>query len=83
MEAEAGRHMLYTTNNDTPGIIGMLGTILGVNGVNIANFHLGRDEEGGNAIALLYLDEKIPEVVLQKVAELPQIEQAMSLEFEV
>ncbi len=83
MEAEAGRHMLYTTNNDTPGIIGMLGTILGVNGVNIANFHLGRDEEGGNAIALLYLDEPIPADVLEKVAELPQIEQAMSLEFEV
>jgi D-3-phosphoglycerate dehydrogenase len=75
--------MLYTTNNDTPGIIGMLGTILGGAGVNIANFSLGRDAEGGHAIALLYLDEAIPGDVLEKVRALPQIEQARPLEFEV
>lgn len=83
MEAEAGRYMLYTTNNDTPGIIGMLGTTLGKAGVNIANFSLGRDEEGGHAIALLYLDAPIPADVLAVVATQPQIEQASALEFEI
>ena len=38
LDAEVGRHMLYTTNADAPGIIGLLGTVCGENGVNIANF---------------------------------------------
>ena len=42
IDAEIGRHMLYTTNEDVPGIIGTLGQTLGQNGVNIANFTLGR-----------------------------------------
>jgi D-3-phosphoglycerate dehydrogenase len=49
-------HMLYTTNEDVPGIIGTLGQTMGENGVNIANFTLGRQGEGMEAIALLYLD---------------------------
>ncbi|MEM1301373.1 MAG: phosphoglycerate dehydrogenase, partial [Pseudomonadota bacterium] len=52
IDAEIGRHMLYTTNEDVPGIIGLLGNTMGKNGVNIANFTLGRSEVGGEAIAL-------------------------------
>ena len=64
IDAEVGAHMLYTTNNDVPGIIGALGTTLGKHGVNIANFTLGRSEVGKDAIAILYLDEPaLPEVV--------------------
>ena len=47
--------MLYTTNEDVPGIIGRLGQILGSNNTNIANFTLGRAEIGGEAIALLFI----------------------------
>lgn len=57
IDAEVGRHMLYTTNNDVPGIIGTLGQTMGANGVNIANFTLGRSDVGKDAIALLYLDD--------------------------
>jgi D-3-phosphoglycerate dehydrogenase len=57
IDAEVGSHMLYTTNNDVPGIIGTLGQTMGEHGVNIANFTLGRKDTGGDAIALLYLDE--------------------------
>jgi D-3-phosphoglycerate dehydrogenase len=56
IDAEIGENMLYTTNNDVPGIIGTLGLTLGENGVNIANFTLGRSEKGEDAIALLYVD---------------------------
>ena len=42
IEAELGRHMLYVTNQDKPGFIGRLGTLLGEAGINIATFHLGR-----------------------------------------
>src|SRR3546814_6033403 len=53
MEAELGPHMLYLTNRDKPGVIGALGRPLGEAGVNLATFHLGRNESGGDAIALL------------------------------
>jgi hypothetical protein len=49
--------MLYITNTDVPGMIGFIGTTLRrAAGVNIANFQLGRDQQGGDAIALLYVD---------------------------
>ena len=64
VDAEIGAHMLYTTNEDVPGIIGTLGQTMGANGVNIANFTLGRSEKGGEAIALLYIDEPVaPEAI--------------------
>jgi D-3-phosphoglycerate dehydrogenase len=63
IDAEIGAHMLYTTNEDVPGIIGLLGKTMGENGVNIANFTLGRAEAGGEAIALLYVDEPIDATV--------------------
>ena len=58
IDAEVGENMLYTTNEDVPGIIGTLGKTLGEQGVNIANFTLGRSQKGKEAIALLYLDEQ-------------------------
>ena len=83
IDAEIGHHMLYTTNEDMPGIIGTLGNTLGENGVNIANFTLGRSERGRNAIALLYLDDPISEVVLAKLRATGMFQQVKPLEFEV
>ncbi len=60
IDAEIGAHMVYTTNEDVPGIIGTLGQTMGSNGVNIANFTLGRSAKNGDAIALLYVDEPVP-----------------------
>ncbi len=59
LEAEPMPFMLYTTNTDTPGYIGALGTRLGTLGVNIATFALGRAEKGGEAIALLGVDDRV------------------------
>jgi D-3-phosphoglycerate dehydrogenase len=83
LEAEVGRYMLYTTNNDTPGIIGLLGTVMGSNGVNIANFQLGRNRPGGDAIALLYLDAPIPDAVLGQLRDHELILSAKPLSFDV
>ena len=52
VDAEIGANMVYTTNEDVPGIIGALGQTMGENGVNIANFTLGRSQRGGEAIAM-------------------------------
>jgi D-3-phosphoglycerate dehydrogenase len=83
LDAEVGQHMLYTTNADAPGIIGLLGTICGKNGVNIANFQLGRNRPGGDAIALLYLDKPFPANVLAELRADPKIDSAKPLRFDV
>jgi len=82
IDAEIGAHMLYTTNKDMPGIIGTLGQTLGENGVNIANFTLGRSERDGEAIALLYLDEQPPAEVLAKLTATDMFEQVRPLQFD-
>ncbi len=81
LEAEFSPHMLYTTNEDKPGVIGGLGTIFANAGVNIATFHLGRDEPGGNAISLVAVDAAVPEDVLGAVRALPMVQQAKPLAF--
>jgi D-3-phosphoglycerate dehydrogenase len=83
LDAEVGQHMLYTTNADAPGIIGLLGTLCGKNNVNIANFQLGRNRPGGDAIALLYLDAPFPEKALAEVRANPSIDSAKPLQFDV
>ncbi len=83
IDAEIGAHMLYTTNEDVPGIIGALGQTMGENDVNIANFTLGRSEAGGEAIALLYVDEPVPAEARAKLAETGLFTQIKPLEFDV
>jgi D-3-phosphoglycerate dehydrogenase len=81
LEAKLGAHMLYTTNADVPGFIGALGSTLGDAGVNIATFHLGRADAGGDAIALVEVDEALGADVLDKVRALPHVRQAEALNF--
>ncbi len=81
MDAELTSNMLYITNEDKPGFIGSLGTVLGDAGVNIASFNLGRAEEGGDAIALISVDTPVDDAVLEKVRALPMVGQAKALAF--
>ncbi|MFN3208248.1 MAG: phosphoglycerate dehydrogenase [Roseovarius sp.] len=83
IDAEIGQHMLYTTNHDEPGIIGALGQTMGENGVNIANFTLGRSAAGADAIALLYVDAPVPDGVIAKLHETGLFQQIRALEFDV
>ncbi|MDT0681087.1 phosphoglycerate dehydrogenase [Roseicyclus sp. F158] len=83
IDAEIGEHMLYSTNQDMPGIIGTLGNTLGENGVNIANFTLGRAERGQDAIALLQLDADLPEDVQEKLEGSGRFTRVRPLHFEV
>ncbi|GAB5469560.1 MAG: phosphoglycerate dehydrogenase [Rhodospirillales bacterium] len=81
VEAELAAHMLYVTNDDRPGFIGAIGALLGDAGVNIATFHLGRAQAGGEAIALIGLDQPLSEELLAQVRALPHIQQATPLTF--
>ena len=81
VEADFGRSMLYVTNQDRPGFIGRFGATLAEADINIATFHLGRTETGGDSICLVSVDQPIPDVVLARVRALPLVTQATPLEF--
>jgi D-3-phosphoglycerate dehydrogenase len=80
-EAQLGPHMLYVRNEDKPGMIGALGKTLGDAGVNIATFHLGRMSPGGEAVALIEVDQPIPEPLREAICALPHITQCKALRF--
>ena len=69
VDAEFTPSMIYVTNEDKPGFIGRFASLLGEAGVNIATFALGRDEQGGSAIALVSIDGAAPPEVIAKVSE--------------
>ncbi|NBD31055.1 MAG: phosphoglycerate dehydrogenase [Alphaproteobacteria bacterium] len=83
IDAEIGKHMVYTTNEDKPGIIGALGATMGAHGVNIANFTLGRSTAKGEAIALLYVDEPVPAAALDELRRTELFQQVKPLTFNV
>ena len=74
-EATLGGHLMYSRNDDVPGVIGFLGTVLGRNAVNIANFALGRQDaplhpgEPLTAISIVETDGEVPDSVIQQLFE--------------
>ncbi|MGE4313128.1 MAG: phosphoglycerate dehydrogenase [Pseudobdellovibrionaceae bacterium] len=81
VEAALTGDMLFIRNQDKPGLIGGVGTILGEAGHNIADFRLGRTPDGAHAVALLSLDKPIPDDLFAKVDALPQVDDAIRLHF--
>ena len=81
MDAEFGRSMIYVTNQDKPGFVRNFAGLLADAGINIATFHLGRQERGGDAIALVEIDGEISDATLAAVQALPQVNQAKPLRF--
>ena len=65
--------LMVLTNRDVPGVVGRLGTILGEDGVNIAEIHLARVADGDEAMAVLRLDQEPSPATLQRIAGLPEI----------
>ena len=82
IEAELEGHMLYIVNEDAPGFIGRIGSLLGDNGINIGSFHLGRREAGGEAILLLSVDQPIPTDVVKQACALQGVKTVMPLTFQ-
>ena len=68
IEAELEGDMLYIVNDDAPGFIGRIGTLLGQNGINIGTFNLGRREAGGEAVLLLSIDQPISQDLVEKAS---------------
>ncbi|WP_369025736.1 phosphoglycerate dehydrogenase [Qipengyuania sp. RANM35] len=81
IEAELAGDMLYIVNEDAPGFIGRIGTLLGENGINIGTFHLGRRQAGGEAVLLLSVDQPIPQDVVKAACALEGVKVVMPLAF--
>ena len=81
LEAEFHPVMLFINNQDKPGFIGALGTMLGEANINIATFHLGRQSEGRDAIAIVGVDQVVPEGVQQALRELSHVRYVKVLRF--
>jgi D-3-phosphoglycerate dehydrogenase len=81
LEAELGRNVLFVRNLDKPGFIGALGQALGAAAVNIATFHLGRTAPGGEAIALVEVDQGLTPTILDTVRALPNVIQVKAMHF--
>jgi D-3-phosphoglycerate dehydrogenase len=86
-ESMLSGHLIYMKNEDVPGVIGHVGTVLGRNRVNIANFTLGRRSvaEPGKpleAIAIVETDDAVPESLLAQLFEHKAVKLARVVEFE-
>ena len=86
VETPLNGHMVFLKNNDVPGVIGRVGTILGDNTINIADFSLGRRENHdrpdapAEAVAVVRIDEPLPQPVLEQLAQLPAVNFARLVE---
>jgi D-3-phosphoglycerate dehydrogenase len=86
-EAALSGFLIFMKNQDVPGVIGHVGTVLGKNRINIANFSLGRRDaptapgQPLEAVAVVSTDELVPEAVLAQLRENPAVRFARSVEF--
>jgi D-3-phosphoglycerate dehydrogenase len=65
--------LLFMYNNDKPGVIGNIGTMLGKNNINIARMHFGRETPGGVAISVVSIDAHASPQVIEEIRKLPNI----------
>ena len=89
VEAPLERSLIYLRNRDVPGVIGKVGTILGEESINIANFSLGRraaekeiqkeSDQTREAIAVVHVDGHVSEEVLAKLREIPAVQMAKAV----
>ena len=80
IEASLRGVILFIRNQDVPGVIGRVGTILGDRKINIASFALGRNPETQQAIGLVNVDNHVPDEVLNEIRAVPAVRAARVVE---
>ena len=76
IEAPLRGKILFIRNQDVPGVIGRVGTILGNRSVNIANFALGRNQQAKEAIGLVNVDNEVSPDALNEIRSIPAVRAA-------
>jgi D-3-phosphoglycerate dehydrogenase len=79
MDAIPQGNLLLVKNDDTPGVVGHLGTLLGERQVNIARMTVGRKPGSGRAVMLIEVDNEVSAETLQAVAQVPGIREARAI----
>lgn len=82
LEFRAKGRLLVLRNSDVPGVVGTLGTFLGEAGINIAEIHLARKTGGGEALAVLRLDQAPPEATVAALEALPEVSRVRVVDLE-
>jgi D-3-phosphoglycerate dehydrogenase len=72
-------HLLLVKNEDTPGIVGHIGTLLGDRGVNIARMNVGRKPGSGRAVMLIEVDGEVPTEVVAEVGRISGVREVRAL----
>jgi D-3-phosphoglycerate dehydrogenase len=72
-----GGALIILKNNDVPGVIGRVGTVLGSHRINIAEYHQARLSKGGQALAAISVDGEVGETVREALLQLPEISSAV------
>jgi len=80
LDAVPEGYILMLHNQDVPGVVGSVGTLLAREQINIARLELGRERVGGMAISLVHVDGLVPEPVLAELRRLPSIVSAQLIE---
>ncbi|MBV9265442.1 MAG: phosphoglycerate dehydrogenase, partial [Acidobacteriaceae bacterium] len=84
-------NLMYSKNHDVPGVIGFLGTVLGRNGINIANFALGRQDgdstgkrtEPLTAVSIVETDGPVPDTVIAQLYENKAVKSVRPVTFDI
>jgi D-3-phosphoglycerate dehydrogenase len=71
--------MAFFRYDDRPGIVGIVGSLLGEAGVNIANMQVARQSEGGEALMGLAVDSPIPGEVLDRIKDAAKLNDARTV----
>ncbi len=73
METVPDGDMLVLMNNDKPGVIGGIGTLLGQNGINIARMQFGREKQGGMAMSIVSIDSAVSDEIMSKIRQMANV----------
>jgi len=73
VEAIPDGQILFINNNDRPGIVGAVGTILAADKINIGSISFGREVQGGLVISVVNVDSEVPEATLEKLRKTKDI----------
>ncbi|MBI2411936.1 MAG: phosphoglycerate dehydrogenase [Deltaproteobacteria bacterium] len=80
LDAVPEGYLLLLQNEDKPGVIGNVGTLLAANNINIARLHLGRQSVGGEAVSVWSIDTPLAKGLIEKILKLPHMISANVIE---
>jgi D-3-phosphoglycerate dehydrogenase len=74
------RHMLVVHNDDSPGVIGRVGTALGDAKINISNMDVGQSPSGEAALMVVATEMPVPAAVVAQLIELAGVQSARAID---